>query len=103
MAVNIATLNVNGLRDANKRMGFVHWLCHLSFDIVCLQEVHALSLDECSSWFQSFGFSSLISPGSNHVRGTVVLCKSSFSQTLFVIQMVVLSRAVSHFGTRPLA
>jgi exonuclease III len=81
MAVNIATLNVNGLRDANKRMGFLHWLCYSSFDIVCLQEVHALSSDECSSWFQPFGFSSLISPGSNHSRGTVVLYKSYFSLT----------------------
>ena len=79
MAVNIATLNINGLRDVNKRMGFLHWLCHSAFDIVCLQEVHALSSDECSSWFQPFGFSSLTSPGSNHARETAVLYKSSFT------------------------
>ena len=79
MAVSIATINVNGLRDCNKRMGFLHWLSHLSLDIVCLQEVHVLTSAEGSSWFDSFGYRSFVSPGSNHARGTVILFRPTFS------------------------
>ena len=57
------SLNVNGLRDANKRMAVLQWLGHLSVDFACLQETHSLSSDECTSWFSSYGFSSVVSPG----------------------------------------
>ena len=78
MAVSIATINVNGIRDGNKRMGFLHWLSHLSLDIVCLQEVHVLTSAEGSSWFDSFGYRSFVSPASNHARGTVILFRPIF-------------------------
>ena len=81
MAVTIATINVNGLRGDNKRIGFLHWLSHYSLDIVCLQEVHVLSPAEGTAWFDSFGFCSVVSPGSNHARGTVVLYRPTFSLT----------------------
>lgn len=32
------SLNVNGLRDANKRMAFLQWLSSLSVDFACFQE-----------------------------------------------------------------
>lgn len=37
MTVNIASLNINGLRDADKRLGFLRWLSHFSLNIVCPQ------------------------------------------------------------------
>ena len=49
MAVNVATLNINGLCDSNKRLGFLHWLSRTPLDVVCLQEVHTLSSEECLS------------------------------------------------------
>ena len=79
------SLNVNGLRDANKRAGLLQWLSHLSLDFVCLQEAHVLSPEECNSWFSSFGFLSLASPGSVHSRGCVILYRPRFSLNNFQI------------------
>ena len=67
------TLNVNGLRDPNKRMSFLQWLSNLSVDFVCLQETHILSCAECESWFSSYGFMTVASPGSVHSCGIVIL------------------------------
>ena len=71
MALKIATLNTNGLHDANKHMGFLQWLSHFSFDIVCLQELHAMSPEECNTWFSSYGFHVCASCGSSQSCGTV--------------------------------
>ena len=50
-------------------------------DVICLQEVHTLSSEECSSWVSSVGFRAVLSLGSNHARGTVVLFKPTLSLT----------------------
>ena len=42
MATSLVSVNVNGLRDANKRLGFLHWLSQRSPFFVCLQETHAV-------------------------------------------------------------
>ena len=67
------TLNINGLRDANKRMALPQWLSHLSLDFTCLQETHVTSVAKCISWFSSYGFLSAFSPGSAHSCGSVIL------------------------------
>ena len=43
MAISIATLNINGLRDVNKIMGFIQWLHLLNYDVLCLQESYIIS------------------------------------------------------------
>ena len=73
MALKFVTLNVNGLRDANKRASLLHWLSHLSALIVCLQEVQVSSCSEGETWFLSHGFEVAVSPGSVHSCGTVIL------------------------------
>ena len=47
MALKIATLNANGLRNANKGMGVLQWLSHFAFDVVKIQESYVVSLEEC--------------------------------------------------------
>ena len=81
MALSILTLNCNGIRDQSKRAGLVQWLRSLPVgaDIVCLQETHCLSSAECSSWFLSSGFSAVVSPGSSHSCGCIVLFRPSLS------------------------
>lgn len=81
MALSILTLNCNGIRDQSKRNGLVQWLRSLpvSVDVVCLQETHCISLVECSSWFLSSGFSGVLSPGSSHSCGNIILFRSSLS------------------------
>ena len=73
------TLNVNGLRDANKRMALLQWLSHLSLDFACLQETHVTSVAECISWFSSYGFLSVVSPGSVHSCGSVILYRPRYT------------------------
>ena len=38
MALTVISVNVNGLRDEHRRLGFLQWLSHLSASVVCLQE-----------------------------------------------------------------
>ena len=78
MGLKLITLNVCDLRDDNKRLTFLQWLSHLSYDIVCLQETHVLSPFEANSWFSSFDFLSLVSPGLNRSCWTVILYRSTF-------------------------
>lgn len=79
MSASFITLNVNGLRDSNKRMALLQWLSHLSLDFVCLQETHVLSAEECSYWFSAYGYLTVTSPGSNHSCGSVILFRPCYS------------------------
>ena len=81
MALSILTLNCNGIRDQSKWLGLVQWLRSLpvSVDVVCLQETHRVSTSECSLWFQSSGFSSVVSCGSAHSCGCIVLFSPSLT------------------------
>ena len=81
MALSMLSLNCNGLRDQAKRRGLVQWLQNLpvSVDVVCLQETHCILVSESSSWFQSSGFSSAVSPGSVHSCGCIVLFRSTLT------------------------
>ena len=79
MALSICTLNVNGIRDSDKRAGLLQWVRSLPsvVDIICLQETHCTSTSECHSWFSSSGYSSVVSPGSSRSCGCVVLYRPS--------------------------
>ena len=54
-------------------MSILQWLSHLPLDIVCLQETHIISQNECSTWFSSYRYMSMSSPGTNHSCGVVIL------------------------------
>ena len=81
MALSVLSLNCNGIRDASKRAGPLHWVRSLPVrpDIICLQEVHCSSVQECSSWFQSSGFGVVCSPGSVRSSGCAILFRDSLS------------------------
>ena len=75
MALSVLSLNCNGIRDASKRAGLLHWVRSLPVrpDIICLQEGHCSSVQECSLWFQSSGFGVACSPGSVRSSGCAIL------------------------------
>ena len=73
------TINVNGLRDHNKRLSFSHWPTHLAADFVCLQETHVSSCSKCDSCFSSYGFLAVTSPGSTRSCGSVILYRPTFT------------------------
>ena len=81
MALSVISLNCNGIRDTSKRAGLLHWVHSLPVrpDIICLQEVHCSSVQECSSWFQSSGFGVVCSPGSVRSSGCAILFCPSLS------------------------
>ena len=81
MALTIISINVNGLTGPSKRAGFLHWLHSLPSipDIICLQEAHCMSSEECSSWFSSSGLSFVVSPGSINSCGCIVLYRPVLS------------------------
>ena len=78
MALTVISVNVNGLRNENRRLGFLQWLSHLSPSVVCLQETHAVSSADLQSWFSGFGFLCAGSFGSVHSRGVAVLYRPIF-------------------------
>ena len=81
MALSILSLNCHGIRDQSKRSGLLQWLRSLpvSVDIVCLQETHCVSVAECSSWFRSSSFGSVVFRGSTHSCGCIVLFRPTVS------------------------
>ena len=81
MAVSIISLNINGIRSPDKRLGLSQWLRSLSVvpDVVCLQETHCVNHVECQSWFRSSGFLSVVSPGSNKSHGCIILYRPALS------------------------
>ena len=81
MALSVISLNCNGISDTSKRAGLLHWVRSLPVrpDIICLQEVHCSSVQECSSWFQSSGFGVVCSPGSVRSSGCAILFCPSLS------------------------
>ena len=53
-SLSVLSLNVNGLRDSPKRAALLQWLHAVPLvDVVCLQEVHCVSVSECQFWFRS--------------------------------------------------
>ena len=51
---NIITLNVQGLRGQASRDIFFAWLLCLNIDFLCVQETHANSIQEFSSWVEDY-------------------------------------------------
>ena len=51
----------------------------MSLDFACLQETHVVSVNECNSWFLSYGFLSVVSPGSPHSCGSVILYRPCYT------------------------
>ena len=79
MCLLLLTLNVNGLRCANKTLSFIHWLHSLNHDFICLQELHFSDDAELLSWFSSSGFSIISSPGSVKSAGVAILYRPRFT------------------------
>ena len=78
MALTVISVNVNGLRDEDRWLGFLRWLSHLSPSVVCLLETHAVSSADLQPWFSRFGFLCAGSFGPVHSRGAAVLYRPVF-------------------------
>ena len=70
----LVSLNVRGLCSLNKRKAILMWLVKQKADIVFLQETQSSSEDE-NFWNTQWKGKMLVSHGSNHSKGTLVLIK----------------------------
>ena len=83
MTVSILTLNIQGLRTLSHRQTLMEWLNCFGPDIVCLQETHAVSEDEFSTWFSvsnsqfknKYKYKCISSPGRVRSCGVAILYK----------------------------
>ena len=76
MAWTIATLNVNGLRDYQRRDMIFNYLTRKKIAIVCLQETHSEVRDELSwrkQWGGGGGGNIIFSHGERNSRGVAIL------------------------------
>ena len=69
---SIATLNVRGLRDPNKRKEIFVYCYKKRFDIVLLQETHSIK-DDNNFWRSEFGGEAIFSNGESNARGVAIL------------------------------
>ena len=85
MNISFITININGLRDADKRRRFLKWLSYLAPTAVCLEGTHCLSSSERLSWFSSHSCLCSGFFGFNHSCGVPVLYRSILSCRLVVL------------------
>ena len=75
--VRIASLNVNGLADKNKRVAvFNHYRTRC--DILCLQETHSTAESE-EIWTNEWRGRTIWSHGDSNARGTAILFNNTFT------------------------
>ena len=74
MELTVATFNVRGIRDVNKRRKIFNYLHKKTFDIVCLQEVHSTKGQE-KRIKTEWGGQALFSHGESNSRGVAILFK----------------------------
>ena len=82
----ILTINAQGLRGSESRVLLFEWLSCVGADIVCIQEMHATSAQEFSSWVEDYNARAVqhqkwcceSSPGSARSCGVAILYHPAF-------------------------
>ena len=75
--LSVATLNVNGMNNYNKRQSVRLWFRNQGLDVLCLQEVHVDSMQRASVWgAESPDIHCIWSPSISHSAGVAVWMKA---------------------------
>ena len=72
--LSIASINVRGINNCEKRLKLYHYLRHKNFDVIFLQETHSCKNSE-KYWRSQWAGNILFSHGSSNSRGTAILFK----------------------------
>ena len=72
VAFSIASLNVDGIRDDDKRARIFEYLKSLKYDFFLLQETH-IQTEDIEAWSTKWGGPCFWSPGSNKSRGVGIV------------------------------
>ena len=74
-AIQITTINVNGLKDVSKRTRLFTALRFKASDIIFVQETHCSNSTEMAKWQSEWGGRAFWSFGAARSRGVAVLLK----------------------------
>ena len=86
MSVNLMSLNVNGVRDKEKRLAIFDWLKEQNADVIFLQETHAESDEDILAWGKEWGGEFYSSHVSNFSKGVAILIKPKLKLDLKIIE-----------------
>ena len=75
MTIRLISLNVNGIRDNNKRRTIFFWLKEQEADLYLLQETHCESQNDINNWSHEWGGEAFWSLGTNYAKGVAILIK----------------------------
>ena len=76
--LSIFSLNVNGLRNVQKRKTFFRKFRENSYDVICLQESY-ITRDDAEQWKKEWGGDLIFSEGTRRSKGQIILLNKRFS------------------------
>ena len=84
MTCNLISLNVRGIREAEKRRAIFQYY-RTRCDILCLQETHS-DKDTCDQWSAEWGGQAIYAHGTTNSRGVAILIKKSYNGGISVVK-----------------
>ena len=75
MSLDLISLNVNGIRDREKRNSMFKWLKEQKADISFIQETHSINDNDITLWSKEWDGEIIASNGSNFSKGVAILFK----------------------------
>ena len=79
--MDLKILNIRGLNKATKRRQVFRWLHQQKADVIFLQETYS-SPQTIKTWETEWGGKVIVSHGSNHSRGVMILFKPRLDMTI---------------------
>ena len=86
MSLDFVSLNVNGIKDKDKRNGIFKWLKEQNADVYMLQETHAVSDEEINQWSIEWNGQIYASNGTNFSRGVAMLVKPNLKLDMKLLE-----------------
>ena len=83
--LTICSLNVRGLRNKVKRLALFKFLKTQKYDIICLQETHALEQD-LHIWQKQWGSLCFFNPGTARSKGEAILVSKSYDNDVTLVE-----------------
>ena len=91
--VNIATFNVRGLSNVQKRRKIFNFLHKKLYDIICIQEAHCSKSQE-KVWKSQWGGQIIFLHGASNARGCMILIKKNIATKIHFI----LNDKIGHYN-----
>ena len=92
MSISLISLNVNGIRDKEKRLTLFKWLQEKNTDLCLLQETHGECIEDVNMWCNEWGGTIYSAFGSNMSRGVAIMFKPKLALDHKVIETDVEGR-----------